>query len=231
MENLALGQAAGYVVACFNAATTRRPWRTHEGCPTTAHARGFNAATTRRPWRTAACPMAPTVAARLQCGHDPKAVENAHRRVPTTSASPASMRPRPEGRGERRDRGASLRHRHGELQCGHDPKAVENSGDDAGQAHGAASFNAATTRRPWRTAWCQCRSAQVVALQCGHDPKAVENGAADAARNASTWLQCGHDPKAVENDISLRRELPARGASMRPRPEGRGEPRWFPRGR
>ena len=66
---------------------------------------------------------------KLQCGHDPKAVEN-HGPVGVrhTANSPASMRPRPEGRGEQDFHNLFVVFRHA-LQCGHDPKAVEN--DDA----------------------------------------------------------------------------------------------------
>ena len=38
-----------------------------------------------------------------------------------------------------------------ELQCGHDPKAVENQRNACQLLVNARSFNAATTRRPWRT--------------------------------------------------------------------------------
>ena len=116
---------------------------------TVGRASGFNAATTRRPWRTAAQPIGRDRYPELQCGHDPKAVENVRRYFSgrgrarasmrprpegrgepvATQASPAtreaSMRPRPEGRGERHADG--MRHVAGHwLQCGHDPKAVEN---------------------------------------------------------------------------------------------------------
>ena len=37
------------------------------------------------------------------------------------------------------------------LQCGHDPKAVENSKIPCAITWGSTGFNAATTRRPWRT--------------------------------------------------------------------------------
>ena len=86
----------------------------------------------------------------LQCGHSPKAVENAAYWKTLTKAQQASMRPQPEGRGERQPivpvsggaEGASMRPQpegrgeHGGavfaiplnnwLQCGHSPKAVEN---------------------------------------------------------------------------------------------------------
>ena len=126
------GERGGEMLAGFNAATTRRPWRTmagfgQPGC----NARCFNAATTRRPWRT-------------DC------VRNRY----TGSHAVASMRPRPEGRGEPTDDGRRPRRPLARLQCGHDPKAVENA-DAAANADEAVavSFNAATTRRPWRTTW------------------------------------------------------------------------------
>ena len=48
-------------------------------------------------------------------------------------------------------------------------------------------------------------------------------------RVAPSWvwdarLQCGHSPKAVENKIGFVESLSRRSASMRPQPEGRGEP-------
>ena len=88
----------------------------------------------------------------LQCGHGPKAVENArianYRR---RTSGGASMRPRPEGRGEPRRRyqqwflsmPASMRPRpegRGEPPFARTAYAYR------------ASFNAATARRPWRTA-------------------------------------------------------------------------------
>ena len=97
-----------------------------------------------------ACRAQPTVAA-LQCGHDEFAVEN-YSSMRSRSAGHASMRPRPEGRGEPatswRDRLSD------ELQCGHGPKTVENQ-MKVGQRH--VSFNAATARRPWRTSMTTVR--------------------------------------------------------------------------
>ena len=194
----------------------------HDSRPRSYRQHGFNAATTRRPWRTARRRASPVdVASKLQCGHDPKAVENA--RTPaasSTASSRASMRPRPGGRGERdagspgttRRRRASMRPRpegRGELPGRRAPPTRP------------CSFNAATTRRPWRTSRLSVTRAVDGRLQCGHDPKAVENGG-DAGPDPGGPLQCGHDPKAVENEAraaAVRR----RRASMRPRPEGRGE--------
>ena len=64
----------------------------------------------------------------------------------------------------------------------------------------ANGFNAATTRRPWRTSFSRGPRRCVGTLQCGHDPKAVENDATPMqGRQGLMSLQCGHDPKAVEN--------------------------------
>ena len=191
-RSLALAQTG------FNAATARRPWRTHASLglidprrasmrprPEGRGERRFVASTTIR-------------SSMLQCGHGPKAVENGSRATPdrgevlqcghgprpwrthricpsTLVQSRASMRPRPEGRGER---GQPRWSRHGDRR----------------------SFNAATARRPWRTR------------------------AGLLADFASGWLQCGHGPKTVENSSVRRQTLDGR-ASMRPRPEDRGEPR------
>ncbi len=160
----------------FNAATTRRPWRTRGN----AHATGrlddgasmrprpegrgerrrrkgrqvfiarFNAATTRRPWRTPKARILSNRERQLQCGHDPKAVENPRRGRPRRGRPPASMRPRPEGRGEHTPpqndsarNGPSMRPRpegRGEL-----PQPFQ------ARACAPRAFNAATTRRSWRT--------------------------------------------------------------------------------
>ena len=61
-------------------------------------------------------------------------------------------------------------------------------------------------------------------LQCGHGPKAVENTQASVSRSRGGALQCGHGPKAVENIKAQGDNKCTVEASMRPRPEGRGEP-------
>ena len=133
------------------------------------------------------------------------------------------MRPRPEGRGER-DIVDRVRCHRPALQCGHDPKAVENPAARPVRRRTVRCFNAATTRRPWRTTSTTVRDQPIQVLQCGHDPKAVENGrcgwqatAGSQGFNAATtrrpWrTSVAHKPMS----------LPIR-ASMRPRPEGRGE--------
>ena len=108
------------------------------------------------------------------------------------------MRPRPEGRGERRS-----------GRC--------SAGTTSGR------FNAATTRRPWRTRPQRRSTYKRAMLQCGHDPKAVENAPINPVQLQVQWLQCGHDPKAVENLRFRTDHQWTCGASMRPRPEGRGE--------
>ncbi len=124
-----------------------RPGRSSDG---SGMSRRFNAATARRPWRTGNDCRALAAATTLQCGHGTKAVENAdsygsrrwctelqcghgtkaveNQTASATSCPPpiASMRPRHEGRGELQQRVKSC---------------VQPIG-----------FNAATARRPWRTA-------------------------------------------------------------------------------
>ena len=91
-----------------------------------ASATSFNAATTRRPWRTRIGVATAADYRQLQCGHGPKAVENCRETRHGLPQATASMRPRPEGRGEP-GADATLQERH------------------------ARGFNAATARRPWRT--------------------------------------------------------------------------------
>ena len=151
------------------------------------------------------------------------------------------MRPRPEGRGER---GCGLLASRVALQCGHDPKAVENpSGGGerqrrtasmrprpegrgerraSDQPRGRRSFNAATTRRPWRTP-CAHRLDWPARFNAATTRRPWRTDA--LRRRRSGVLQCGHDPKAVENDRDDRDLRGRQTASMRPRPEGRGE-RW-----
>ncbi len=87
----------------------------------------------------------------LQCGHGTKAVENL--RIQNLSTADDAM-----------------------LQCGHGTKAVENPASAASDWLASySSFNAATARRPWRTAACEVLCPQDDMLQCGHGTKAVEN--------------------------------------------------------
>ena len=236
----------------------------------------FNAATTRRPWRTTPEVRQTMPHGLLQCGHDPKAVENhGHRRHGGLRCN-ASMRPRPEGRGER-----DFAILNGTwpvvLQCGHDPKAVENEIRLCHIYQSLGCFNAATTRRPWRTLACRLRAGSLSAsmrprpegrgelpARTGEIKAAIKSFNAATTRRPwrTTWrtsprrrtpsLQCGHDPKAVENLCGssgtpcsprrfnaattrrpwrtgqVARDEPGRhAASMRPRPEGRGEPEGF----
>ena len=88
--------------------------------------------------------------AQLQCGHDPKAVENRLDAFRVHDGGLASMRPRPEGRGEL-VLCRYLNAARNMLQCGHDPKAVENVNQPEAGRWSDTGFNAATTRRPWRT--------------------------------------------------------------------------------
>ncbi len=140
----------------------------------------------------------------LQCGHDPKAVENAAWWT----------------------NGSSVR---GTLQCGHDPKAVENDPTILGLAPFWTRFNAATTRRPWRTSSllyggrCQNRSFNAATtrrpwrtafwrqmVRC----RGKSFNAATTRRPWRTVFRCG--------GVTV-----TRFASMRPQPEGRGELRLF----
>ena len=262
--------ATDFGTACFNAATTRRPWRTPRGRDEAARSGCFNAATTRRPWRTddfrrrggrldagfnAATTRRPWRTwfktrpgggkIELQCGHDPKAVENASRIIlargtagfnaattrrpwrtrsackPASHVTRASMRPRPEGRGERR-RNAVVQRARTRLQCGHDPKAVENGCLRQNHAvWGRASmrprpegrgelpstscrqvvaqrFNAATTRRPWRTDYTAGSGRYSLRFNAATTRRPWRTPASRSRQKAQR-LQCGHDPKAVEN--------------------------------
>ena len=176
-------------VGSFNAATTRRPWRTAAAPPSCRRRHSFNAATTRRPWRTR--DLAQHAAAGLQCGHDPEAVE-----------SPAARTGCPRG----------------QLQCGHDPEAVENDADAVAMPT-QRSFNAATTRRPWRSSTAAvadpCQASMRPRPGGRGEPGWSRRPAPSCSFNAATtrrpwraprrprWqarqqLQCGHDPEAVE---------------------------------
>ena len=140
----------------------------------------------------------PRRVARLQCGHDPKAVENRASTGCGAGKHNASMRPRPEGRGERREGPTAAEI--AALQCGHDPKAVENRVGRLDPPRPRRRFNAATTRRPWRT-------------EAGRDradrrPAASMRPRPEGRGEPRPWP--AFSPRCV--------------ASMRPRPEGRGEP-------
>ena len=162
---------------CFNAATTRRPWRTVRFCGAIRFPSGFNAATTRRPWRTSRAVCMGLLLPKLQCGHDPKAVEN-HRLIGVQRPSSP------------------------QLQCGHDPKAVENFGPLRSRMARRRGFNAATTRRPWRTLRPPGQKRGMIRASMRPRPEGRgERVGAARGPGPTNALQCGHDPKAVENYI------------------------------
>ena len=184
----------------------------------------------------------------LQCGHDPKAVENTSGNGnDCLDPAQASMRPRPEGRGERRTLtpvGRSISFNAATTRRPWRTTKVGKRHSPTGRSFNAATtrrpwrtqcvswyhampfrgFNAATTRRPWRTPLRQGCSTWSRLLQCGHDPKAVGTLTKRSHLTGRLLLQCGHDPKAVENRGDSVGRSAFRAASMRPRPEGRGEP-------
>ena len=146
----------------------------------TVSRRCFNAATTRRPWRTTMTAARPRPAV-ASMRPRPEGRGEPHGRV--AERRPASMRPRPEGRGERQTAAtlvcmaASMRPR---------PEGRGEPASSDGRA-AVSGFNAATTRRPWRTEPTPSALAQTLTwLQCGHDPKAVENDDQPAAARAVT---------------------------------------------
>ncbi len=186
-------------VRCFNAATARRPWRT---CDTATLYCPRNASMRPRP-EDRGEPGGPdridADAEELQCGHGPKTVENEKRarrvrawracfnaatarrpwRTPASgyereTAAIASMRPRPEDRGER------VRNR---RDGGREPASMRPRPEDRGEL--------GTLTRP---------ISGIGLLQCGHGPKTVENRLVVVMTGTGAiGLQCGHGPKTVEN--------------------------------
>ena len=187
---------------CFNAATARRPWRTRwtmASVPVTDG--GFNAATARRPWRTSALRPWKQLTV-CKASMRPRPEGRGERPVPATSEparASASMRPRPEGRGERgRDQCCRLTPSRFNAATARRPWRTARGLN--GSTLPQTRFNAATARRPWRTALTPAGRERRLRLQCGHGPKAVEN---TMTHLAARWHY--------------------KRASMRPRPEGRGE--------
>ena len=180
---------------CFNGATTLRPWKGLQGLGKRLDRLGFNGATTLRPWK--ACRPARPSRARhgLQWGHDLAAVEGGAVAQHRRRGGGASMGPRPCGRGR------SLKRRThapcSPLQWGHDLAAVEGLAA-AARIKSPLGFNGATTLRPWKELRLIDRYHDTIQLQWGHDLAAVEG---------SAWCL-----------PSLR----SPGASMGPRPCGRG---------
>ncbi len=135
------------------------------------------------------------------------------------------MRPRPLGRGERRDHVAAPL----AIPCASmRPRPLGRGEPDAPsprRKRPRRGFNAATASRPWRTSRQAGIDSTACRLQCGHGLSAVEN------LTQRVWtidevkgLQCGHGLSAVENASRRRAGSGSRRASMRPRPLGRGEP-------
>ena len=145
------------------------------------------------------------------------------RQRPMQPAQGASMRPRPEGRGEPRQSNYRC-YPPTKLQCGHDPKAVENSQRCLTSCCTFQSFNAATTRRPWRTSSWRNNADEHTKASMRPRPE---------GRGELTEASASHDRHSGFNAATTRRPWRTQQAvvsgrrlataSMRPRPEGRGE--------
>ena len=135
---------------------------------------GFNGATTLRPWK---------VLKVCKVMGDP----------------PASMGPRPCGRGRPTAQGHSRRHAHasmGPRPCGRGRLITQN-----GYFLVLSSFNGATTLRPWKVGYSSAYPTARKKLQWGHDLAAVEGGDLRGALDQRLGLQWGHDLAAVEGII------------------------------
>ena len=87
----------------------------------------------------------------LQCGHDPKVVENAAAEEAVAEAAAAMLQCGHDPKVVENPDGTENNNALNMLQCGHDPKVVENICNCGEAAPNIFCFNAATTRRSWRT--------------------------------------------------------------------------------
>ena len=165
------------LVARFNSATAKRPWRTGNKliAQRPAGCSSFNSATAKRPWRTQCCRSPRQHGPQLQFGHSQKAVENSQ--------------------SKQSDRHSS------ELQFGHSQKAVENLQPKCGPSGTSKSLQFGHSQKAVENpASRSTRSLLLGALQFGHSQKAVENLARQQRRQVRrSPLQFGHSQKAVEN--------------------------------
>ena len=207
-------------LTCFNGATALRPWTAcrqarravavrlasmgprpcgrgrYIPAPFTAPMeQGFNGATALRPWtgvRTARCL---TQAKRLQWGHGLAAVDGVSRLDKCFTNMPASMGPRPCGRG--RLTVSSYKQRPG-------------------------GFNGATALRPWTGSRRVCRRPDRIGF---NGATALRPWTAVSQAEAVWRyyrLQWGHGLAAVDGSEAGAEQAGADAASMGPRPCGRG---------
>ncbi len=136
------------------------------------------------------------------------------------------------------------------LQCGHGPKTVENTSLTIKLCDNKKPLQCGHGPKTVENQPASRRASQPLCIQCGHGPKTVENIMRSVPPLSPSTLQCGHGPKTVENPQSFslssrlwlasmrprpedrgergmaaKKQAAQRGASMRPRPEDRGEPR------
>src|SRR5437660_493826 len=133
--------------------------------------RRFNAATARRPWRMPPEAGGPETAALASMRPRPEGRgECPGRRPAKEPPDVASMRPRPEGRGESTTP-TRFEAARTSLQCGHGPKAVENL---SFYPHGGLFEDASMRPRPEGRGECASSGwfpKLTRRLQCGHGPK------------------------------------------------------------
>ena len=210
---------------CFNGATALRPWTASPRPCTRSFPLRFNGATALRPWTADVGEQFFADGSVLQWGHGLAAVDGAAR-PRHARRRPASMGPRPCGRGRlgdgRRRRGA------GQLQWGHGLAAVDGR-QRKRDGPPLPRFNGATALRPWTDFVIDVPTPMAIGLQWGHGLAAVDglgraplshsatcfNGATalrpwtagnDARAHApAATLQWGHGLAAVDGDRHRKR--------------------------
>ncbi len=185
-------------VTCFNGATARRPWKTTIRRTTTRGSSSFNGATARRPWKTRVGRGCIYRMERLQWGHGPEAVED--KLKPATST---------------------------DAQCFNGATARRpwktRSGEESSKR--LRRFNGATARRPWKTGKVQQNAeAYIAELQWGHGPEAVEDTGRGSGPQYSKCFNGATARRPWKTRLGKIWRTAAAGASMGPRPGGRGRP-------
>ena len=226
----------------FNGATALRPWTAFEITGARLQALCFNGATALRPW-TAAAAGGFGAGKSLQWGHGLAAVDGARPSPPAQdwdcfngatalrpwtavqnstrcNARPASMGPRPCGRGRQASRAAARRPSRGFN--GATALRPWTGGRGGRTRVHPSSFNGATALRPWTARLPgppgQVGRASMGPRPCGRGRRAVDGRCLSCA----AMLQWGHGLAAVDGHTLHASMSRAVIASMGPRPCGRG---------
>ena len=204
----------------FNGATTSRSWNPVEARVVYERDHLLQWGHDLSVVESGGAPEIPRVESGLQWGHDLSVVESARRADPRLALGPASMGPRPLGRGIDLT-GVAMA---GQILASMGPRPLGRGigRSAARRSSGSSGFNGATTSRSWNPAALRRAVRRTSGFNGATTSRSWNPASREFPAEVPKRLQWGHDLSVVESPRPRRGSARARAASMGPRPLGRG---------